>query len=257
MYRFDSTTPESPTRFGPIVVDFDGTLTKEQFMIQWTLFMLLRSQEAAAKKLAFLLRSLFGGPASVWLSRFPSKSERAVRLAYNAFRDADAQTLSALVNDRPFWKHGFALNLNRRTLAILKHLVDSTQTKSSHSAKVVIWSQGSPKKAIALFLQRQDVSRSLINSGIHVDLTDSDAILANQLIVKNERFTGQLQPPVLTKFNRLHLLPPNAIFVGDNKDQAAFSKSGIKPVRFVNCQKITDKHVEQSIRDFVETMQPD
>jgi len=101
------------------------------------------------------------------------------------------------------------------------------------------------------------VSQSLLQAGIRIDPTDSDAILANQLIVDNDRFTGQLQPPVITKFNRLHLLPSDAVFVGDNEDEAAFFKLGKKPVRFINCQKITDNRVEQTIREFVRTIRSD
>jgi phosphoserine phosphatase len=252
----DPARPGSQTRFGTIVVDFDGTLTREQFLIEWVLFKLFRSKTTGVNKPVFLLRSLGSGISSLWLSRDPSRSERAVRLAYKALRDAKADCLNALVADRPFWKQGFALNLNRRTLTILKHLVGHSQTASAENPKVVIWSQGTPKTAIASFLRREDVSDSLIRAGIQVDPTDSGSILANQLIVDNGRFTGQLQPPVITKFNRLHLLPPDAVFVGDSKDEAAFFKLGQKPVRFINCQKIADNHVEQAVHKFVHTIRP-
>jgi phosphoserine phosphatase len=250
----DLAQPGNPTRFGSIVVDFDGTLAREHFLVQWVLFTLFRSKRAGVDKPLFLLRSLCSGIASLWLARDPSRAERAVRLAYKTLRGAEADSLNALVADRPFWKQEFALNLNRQTLTILRHLAAHSQTGSSESTKVVIWSQGTPKTAITSFLRRADVSQSLIQAGIQVDPADSDAILANQLIVDNGRFTGQLRPPVITKVNRLHLLPPDAVFVGDNQDEAAFFKLGEKPVRFINCQKIADNRVEQTVREFVQTI---
>jgi hypothetical protein len=250
----DLTNPGGSACLGSIVVDFDGTLTEEHFLVQWVLFTLFRSKTAGVNKPVFLLRSLCSGIAALWLSRDPSQSERAVRLAYKSLQGAEADSLDALVAHRPFWKRGFALNLNRRTLTILKHLLTHSQTGSSKGAKVVIWSQGAPKTAIESFLRRIDVSQSLIQAGIQVDPTDSDAILANQLIVDDDRFTGQLQPPVTTKFNRLHFLPPDAVLVGDDEDEAAFFKLGRKPVRFINCRKIADNHVEQAVREFVQTI---
>lgn len=220
-----------------IIVDFDNTLIRENLLIEWVLSILLESRISFKDRLGFLLKSICRGLLSILLSRYPCFSERAVRIACGTFRDVQITSLHDLMLKKQRWKKGYAINLNIELVAVLEKIMAEVRQLKSTEPRIVITSQGSFTSAIRLFLKRQDVLQQLTKAGIPVEPADEYSIIANRLEVSNNRFTGRLIPPVITKHNRLKSLPQNALFVGDGKDEAAIKRSGVSGVTFINYRK--------------------
>lgn len=221
-----------------IVVDFDTTLIRENTLIQWVLFLLLKSDLTSKRKFFLLLNSFYRGLVSMLFSLFPSMAERAVRIAYKTFEEVEVKTVYDLVSNKLQWKGGYAINLNTKLLKVLQAIMDYSKTNTASKSKIVIYSQGSFMLAIKAFLQRKDVISQLKKAGIWIDRSNKTSIIANNLEIMNDRFTGKLISPILTKYNRLKMLPENSIFIGDNKDEAALRRMGENTVKFLNWKRI-------------------
>ena len=99
-----------------------------------------------------------------------------------------------------------------------------------------IESQGSFNYIIKAFLNRKDVEAMLNQTGI---CGKSISIKANELeIDKQGKFTGRLAGGVRTKYNRIYQIKKNALFIGDEKDEAVLRKTGVQGVSFVNWKKL-------------------
>lgn len=222
------------------MVDFDRTFIRENLLTAWVLFVLLTSGMKPAGKLRFLLQGCCRGIVSYALSHHRSSAEAAVKIAYGAFRGAPTASLRDLILSRTRPSGGFALNLNHELLTVLQKLMEATQRETSSKPKIVITSQGSCEFAIKTFLTRPDVLAALCDAGICIDLADHRSIIANHAEVIDDRFTGRLVPPIITKYNRLQTFPERAVFVGDGKDAWALRALGADPskVRFINYRKL-------------------
>lgn len=224
-----------------LAVDFDKTLICEDFLVQWVFHTLLKPDTSFRNRLCFFLKSAWRGPASILLARRSNRSELAVRIAHGTFRNVPVTDVAHLMNRRPKWKKGYLINLNPALLETLRDIMTEINLQSSSPPTLFITSQGAPSLAIRTFLERPDVAERMAWAGVSIDPLDEDSIMANRLEVSNERFTGKLTPPVITKHNRLQFFPERTLFVGDGKDEAAFKTSAKTGVRFLNYRKISSE----------------
>ena len=221
-----------------LVIDFDKTLIRENLLIEWVLFLLFQSNFDFKERMTFLLKSICRGLTSFLLSQFSCFSERAVEIAYGNFRNVRTKSIHELIYEKSKWKKGFAINLNTDLLEILQKILIVIRPGTSSRPKIIITSQGSFALAIRIFLERQDVVEHMKSAGISVDTSRKDHIIANRLEAIDDRFTGLAIPPVVTKHNRFASFPPNALFVGDGKDEYALKRMGKTDVTFINYKKI-------------------
>ncbi|MDY0041987.1 MAG: hypothetical protein RBS57_16870 [Desulforhabdus sp.] len=229
-----------PNMSGPIeylIVDFDRTLIRENLLIEWVFAILSEPGGNSRQRLRFLVKSLSRGIMSIVLSRYFGPSERAVRIACNTFRGIETRSLHDLILKKRGWKGGYAINLNTEVAAMIGEILAAARERRSVEPKIIISSQGSFTSAIRLFLNRQDVVQQMAKAGIHALRTDKCSIIANRLEVFDDRFTGRLIPPVVTKHIRLEFFPPNALFIGDREDEAAIKRSGMSSLAFINHRK--------------------
>lgn len=215
-----------------IALDFDGTLILEHVLISWVLFLLRHSGWPAARRLLFMAESFTRGAAAMMLSRWPACAAWAVRTAFGTFSGVDEKTLAALVHcrtNRGALKKAHVLSLNPATVGILKCLVESCRVHP----EIRVYSQGSSREAIRQFLGRSDVRKRLSDIGVSAA---SVGIHANDMETDDGgRCTGAIQGNILTKFNRLHMMPEHAIFIGDDKDESVLNRmDGGGSIRFVN-----------------------
>jgi hypothetical protein len=230
-----NTPPEHRPGSRCIALDFDGTLISEHVLISWVLFLLRHSGWPAKRRLSFMVKSVVRGAAAMIFSRWPACAPWAVRTAFGAFDGVEERTLAALVhfraNRRPPEK-ARALNLNPAVAAILKRLVESCRMHP----EICIYSQGSCREVIQQFLGRADVRDRFDEIGVSAA---SVLIHANVLETDGEgRFTGAVQGDILTKFTRLHMMPDQAVFIGDDEDESVFKRMDRGcTVRFVNWRR--------------------
>ncbi|GBC61045.1 hypothetical protein DENIS_2005 [Desulfonema ishimotonii] len=214
-----------------IVLDFDGTLIREHILTSWVRFILFRSDMPSRRKFLFFFSSLWRGIASVLLSPHPARAEQAVRIAFKAFSGVEKQTLSDLVHHRSGKKQAYAISLNTELLPLLSAIRENMPPETG----IQICSQGSSADAIREFLNRPDVASRLKGAGISADTIP---VLANEMETDRAgHFTGKLKGHVVTKFNRLEQIRNHPIFIGDDKDEAALRKSGIRTEAFINWKK--------------------
>jgi hypothetical protein len=212
-----------------VFMDFDGTLINENTLITWVKHLLTRPDLPMKQKIPFFFKSVKSGFLSIALSSWAATSERAVRIAFQAFKGIEKTTLDELFQmdkGRP------AITLNPNALAALKTVME----QNSGNPGIKICSQGSSGYAIRQFLNREDVRAQFRNIGV-----DPDAIHieANDPETDGGRFTGQLNGNIHTKYNRMLSMGQNAVFIGDDRDQAILKNMENQDVAFVNWKQVS------------------
>ena len=215
-----------------IVVDFAETLVKERPMIEWVLYELRSGGFSPWKRLWFAANSFTRGLVSMVFGRFPSTSEWAAKVAYMNFQGISQESLMRFVGFRK--DNANLLNLNPGLLGVLLRIKHRNGTPGSEILDVAIHSQGTCREAIELFIQREDVMESLAKSGIRIS-----SIVANQMEVRNGRFTGHLLGKIITKQNKPRGIPEGSIFIGDKHDEKAVRRLKDAQFEFINWRKPT------------------
>lgn len=210
-----------------IAMDFDDTLINGHVLTNWVRFVFLKSDLTLIRKLVFLTESFFRGMLSMLLASWPATSEWAVKCAFNAFRGIDVSTVDKMINYRGDDRK-FVIDLNSALLEVLESLL----SRGNPVPDIEIHSQGSFMYAIRTLLSRNDVKHRLETYGIS---PESITIIANNLEINdNGRFTGKLIGVICTKFSRTRKIKNNALFIGDDKDEAVIRKFKAKKFRFIN-----------------------
>lgn len=218
-----------------IVLDFDGTLISEHLLIVWVLFLLRCSGWPAKRKMGFMVKSLLRGGAAMMLSRRPVWAPRAVRTAFGTFRGVEEKSLAALVQSRSARRRpakANTLNLNPAVMTIVEHIVAS----SRRIPEIHIVSQGSSRDAVRQFIRRSDVRDRFEAIGIS---TASLLLHANQMETDGDgRYTGVIQGDILTKFNRIDMMPGDTFFIGDDEDEIILKRrGGNSRINFINWRR--------------------
>lgn len=200
-----------------IAVDFAETLVKERPMIEWVLFELRNEEISLWQKLRFLLNSFTRGPLSIVFGKFQATSRWAAKLAYASFKGLSEKSLENFVNNK--------LNLNHRLIDV----ISAIKQRRGIKPQISIHSQGTCSIAIELFTKRSDVSEAISQAGFYIS-----SIVANQMEVKEGKFTGKLIGHIITKHNKHLGIPKGSIFVGDDRDEKAIKKLKDKEFEFIN-----------------------
>lgn len=222
-------TSEPPPK---LLVDFDGTLIRERFLIQWVRYLLKDPRMTHRRRIHFFLKVLFLGPAARWLSRYSRFSAASVRLAYRVFRNMDVRTIERMIDEMDLRIQGRGgLTLNPGALELLE-----TMVRNGRFVEIWIVSQGAPEPAIHWFLKRPEMAAVLAAMGTSAKRIK---VLANRLVVASDgRFSGLLNEPVHTKFSRIDLLRDGDVMIGDHGDERVFRRRRVQAGKFVNWKTV-------------------
>jgi len=218
-----------------IALDFDGTLILEHVPIVWVLFLLRFSNWTLIRRLAFMVKSAVRGTAALMLSRGAAWAPWAVRATFGAFKGVEVASLAALVHGAPMPSTPgsvHTLHLNPSVMTILRAILGSFR---SHP-EVHVYSQGSSREVVQRFLDRSDVRKCFNEIGVS---PAAIVVHANRMIAdRNGCFTGAVEGMILTKFNRLEMMPHQAVFIGDDEDERILNRLPLeKRIQFINWRR--------------------
>lgn len=229
----DPLPPPSPTPLPKLIIDFDGTLIREHFLVEWVWYLLRAAGLRRHQRARFFLKALLVGSTSKFLSRFSLLSVISVRLAYRVFRNMDVRSIERMIaGDRRMRKAGM-LTQNPGVSGIIERMI-----RRGTFGEIWIVSQGAPEPAIRAFLRRRDMAEWLAGMGVG---TDRIRVVANRLVCGMDgRFSGRLDTPVQTKFSRLALLRDGDVMIGDPSDERVFRNRRMSPEKFINWKTTID-----------------
>lgn len=232
-----------------IYVDFDSTFIQETLLIQWVRFIVEHSSISVTKKLRFAMDSIYRGCLAIATSYSEYTSMFAVKLAYRTFKDFHRKTVDEFI----YWSYNgkYLITPNIKFLGNLSKLVEKIRNRLQIQPKIIIYSQGSFRYAIQVFLNRNDVRHWMNHLKLPIDPFDENAIYANELLICNEIFTGELKPNIVTKYNRVDELFQNDhpyVFIGDNKDEWTIKRHH-KAIHFINHSKLSTQSIEEVVNN--------
>ncbi|MGQ9608096.1 MAG: hypothetical protein ACUVWN_02235 [bacterium] len=198
-------------------------------MIKWVMFELIYKNSPVWWKILFAINSLTRGVLSVIFGNFKHTSKWSAKVAYKNFKGISEENIKCLIN---FTKNGkYLLTLNPKFIDIVSEIRKIKKIPNEEVIELSIHSQGTCKKMIELFINRNDIKGSLNVMKVKVS-----RIYANQLEIFNGRFTGNITGQIITKYNKINNIPKGCIFIGDNHDEKAITKSKNWNFEFIKLQ---------------------
>ncbi len=183
-------------------------------------------------KVLFAINSFIHGIISVIFGNFRYTGEWSARTAYKNFKGINEESIKNLVSLNTNGK--YLINLNSKFIDAILEIRKIKKIPDEELIEVSIHSQGTCKKMIELFIDRDDIKNSFFAMRIKVS-----KIYANQLETYNGKLTGNIIGQVVTKYNKMDNIPEGCIFIGDNYDEKAIIKSGKCDFEFINVNKIS------------------
>ncbi len=214
-----------------IATDFAETLVRERPMVKWVLFELINGNSPIWWKIFFAINSFVRGVISIVFGKFRYTSEWSARLAYKNFKGINENNIKCLVNDTKGGR--YLLNINPKFIGVISKIRKDKKLSDEEHVELSIHSQGTCKKMIELFIDRDDIKSSFDIMKIKVT-----EIYANNLEVYKGKFTGNIIGQVITKHNKVDNIPKGCIFIGDNHDEKTIINSESRNFEFINLQRI-------------------
>lgn len=214
-----------------IAIDFAETLVRERPMIKWVLFELRYGNRSIWWKILFIINSFARAVISIIFGKFRYTNEWSARLAYKNFKGMTEDSIKCLVNATKGGK--YLLNINHKFIGVISEIQKDKKLSDKEHIELSIHSQGTCKKMIDLFIDRDDIKSSFDTMKIKVT-----KIYANNLEVSKGKFTGNIIGQIITKHNKIDNIPKGCIFIGDNHDEKAILSSKSRDFEFINLQRI-------------------
>lgn len=217
-----------------VATDFAETLVRERPMVKWVLFELIHGNSPILRKIFFAINSFVRGIISIIFGKFGCTSEWSARFAYKNFKGMTEDSIKCLINATKGEK--YLLNINPKFLNVISKIKEDKKLSDEKHIELSIHSQGTCKRMIELFINRDDIKNSFDTMKIKVT-----KIYANNLEVSKGKFTGNIVGQIITKYNKLENIPNGCIFIGDNHDEKVIINSKGKNFEFINLQRIHEK----------------